>query len=257
MKEKLLEMIENNEFFSEDYRESLKEMIPEFKKCDGFPQDNPNHCYDVYTHTLVAMENCYGDVVCKLACLLHDIGKPDCHSKKEGCDHFYGHERVSATIAYDVLKRAGFSEDIIKDVCFLIEIHDMTLSPNSVIKYINKFGREHIERLMFIREADIKAQSKKYMEWRLDGLLRYKTMLRTITDTDIMIDQMQIDINGNKIKQIMQISSSDRMDEIIKDIKTKVFYQEIKNEHSSIVNYLIGRRDGENERSKQIATVLQ
>lgn len=249
MKERLLEMLENNQYFSHDYKVTLKEIMPVFKKCSGFMQDNPYHCYDVYMHTLVAVENCDGDMICRLACLFHDIGKPDCLVRKDGVDHFYDHPKVSAEITEPILKEIGFSEGIVEEVCGLIRIHDIPMSPKNVLKHIRKYGRKQIERLIQLRIADIMAQSTKYRDWRLESIYEYEKIFYSISEDDIEIDKIELDINGNKIKQVMNLEEGIELGFLIRDMKTRVYYHEIPNEHTALVYYLIGRRD-EREGSK-------
>lgn len=65
----------------------------------GFAQHNIHHCYDVYTHTAVAVDHVPPEVTLRLAALFHDLGKPATFSMGEdGQGHFYGHPKVSAAL---------------------------------------------------------------------------------------------------------------------------------------------------------------
>lgn len=48
---------------------------PEILQMVGFDQKNPHHCYDVWEHTLHALEAVPGDTVLRCTMLLHDVGK--------------------------------------------------------------------------------------------------------------------------------------------------------------------------------------
>ena len=52
-------------------------VIPELGPMVGFQQRNEHHCYDVYTHTAVAVDHVSPVLPLRLAMLLHDVGKPD------------------------------------------------------------------------------------------------------------------------------------------------------------------------------------
>ena len=81
-------------------------MLPELTPTVGFAQHNVHHCYDVYTHTAVAVDHVPPEVTLRLAALFHDLGKPATFSMGEdGQGHFYGHPKVSAALAEQILLR--------------------------------------------------------------------------------------------------------------------------------------------------------
>ena len=103
--------------------EELVEIIPEVKDMVGFDHKHPQHHLDVFEHTLLALSLSPKDFEIRLVVLLHDIGKP--HSCQEGeIRHFKNHPVVSREISAVVLKRLGFEEEKLKELCYLIEVHD-------------------------------------------------------------------------------------------------------------------------------------
>ncbi len=79
---------------------------PEILPMVGFDQRNGHHCYDVWEHTLHAMEKVKPEPELRLTMLLHDIGKPNCFTVDGlGCGHFYGHPAESARMAEAMLGR--------------------------------------------------------------------------------------------------------------------------------------------------------
>lgn len=55
----------------------------------GFDQCNPHHLYDVYEHTLHALEAIAPQPVLRMTMLLHDSGKPASFTMdEEGIGHF-------------------------------------------------------------------------------------------------------------------------------------------------------------------------
>ena len=81
-----------------EYREVFGFIIPELSKTFDFEQNAKYHCYDVYTHTLKALEECKSaDIITKLSILFHDIGKPVSYGKDEsGIIHFPQHAEAGA-----------------------------------------------------------------------------------------------------------------------------------------------------------------
>lgn len=88
------------------YHEVFSLFIPEIKDMLGFQQNNPYHMYDVWNHTVHAIEYCESDdLVTRLAVFFHDIGKPHCYQDGEdGIRHFKGHGRVSADMTDKIMK---------------------------------------------------------------------------------------------------------------------------------------------------------
>lgn len=65
----------------------------------GFDQRNPHHCYDVWEHTLHALDAIRPEPLLRWAMLFHDMGKPECFAlDRRGVGHFMGHGVVSRRI---------------------------------------------------------------------------------------------------------------------------------------------------------------
>ena len=72
-----------------DYPDVLGVVLPEILPMVGLDHRNPHHCYDVWTHTAVAVDHVPPELPLRLAMLFHDIGKPDTFSLGEdGQGHF-------------------------------------------------------------------------------------------------------------------------------------------------------------------------
>lgn len=83
-----------------EYSDILFTIFPALAPMRGCAQNNPHHAYDVWTHTLIALENAPADPVYRLTMLFHDSGKPAAHTVGEdGYDHFKGHPAISRNIA--------------------------------------------------------------------------------------------------------------------------------------------------------------
>lgn len=76
------------------------------------------HAHDVYKHALKTCDVAHDSV--KLAALLHDIAKP---RTDMGNGHFYGHDKMGADIAEEIMQRMKFPQSEINRVKILIENH--------------------------------------------------------------------------------------------------------------------------------------
>jgi tRNA nucleotidyltransferase (CCA-adding enzyme) len=119
-------------------------------------EQNEWHAYDVWNHALATLDATPpGDLVLRLAALLHDVGKP---RTKDG-PHFYRHEIVGGELVRTVLERARFSNEVVETTEHLVRQHmystDPELTDAGVRRFIRRIGPKNIERLFALRHADI------------------------------------------------------------------------------------------------------
>ena len=131
-----------------DNDDVLDKIFPEIKKMRGMKQGDYHHL-DVLLHSFEAL-NCYerlyshdlkghSDLIdyldlevaqgrtryqlVKLACLLHDIGKPAAKASKEGRTIFYEHDKIGSDMVGKISKRlklSGKEDDFLK---LLVKMH--------------------------------------------------------------------------------------------------------------------------------------
>ena len=116
--------------------EVLCAAIPELQPMVGFDQRSPWHAYDVYEHTIhvcrASEEFTAGCASAELrwAALLHDVAKPATFTlDASGRGHFFGHPKVGAKMAQEILHRLAFPKFYIARICALIRFHDHVMHP--------------------------------------------------------------------------------------------------------------------------------
>ncbi|AUN03791.1 CCA tRNA nucleotidyltransferase [Clostridium botulinum] len=179
-------------------------IIPELKACVGFEQHNIHHDKDVYGHILSVVENVPNKLELRLAALLHDIGKPKCFSIGDnGQGHFYGHQKISADMTKDILKRLKFDSKTIYKVDKLVYNH-MTrynkLRTSSIKKFINKVGIDNLDDLFELQIADIKGSAKEYHSF--DNVLNLKIKCEKIFSEKQPLTIKDLDINGYDLMKL-------------------------------------------------------
>jgi len=101
----------------------LHTILPEVTAMIGVEQGG-YHIYDVYDHTMHALERAPGELVTRAATLLHDVAKPPTHVLgADGKHTFYDHPVVGADMARNILTRLRFSNDEIGAVAQLVRLH--------------------------------------------------------------------------------------------------------------------------------------
>ncbi len=188
----------------EEFSDVIAVFIPELTPCFGFQQHSPYHNFDVYTHTLRALENVPSCAYMRWAMLLHDTGKPHTFTMDaQHRGHFKGHEGKSAEIADTVLRRLHASNQLRERVCLLIRYHDADLTPNSpcLTKWLNRIGPEALLQLIQIQRADDLAKSAavRYRTEKADALT---TMVQALLADHACYTVRDLAIDGSDLLAI-------------------------------------------------------
>lgn len=188
------------------FSEVFSLFIPEIKDMLGFQQNNPYHMYDVWNHTVHAIEYCESDdLVTRLTVFFHDIGKPHCYQDGEdGIRHFKGHGKVSADMTDTIMKRLRFDNDTREKVVQLVYYHDATFEVGEkyIKRWLNKIGEEQFRRLLNVRRADIKAQAYTEQESRLQKIDNIEYILEEVLQKDECFSLKDLAVNGNDLIEI-------------------------------------------------------
>lgn len=149
----------------EEYSEVFIELIPEFTALKGYEQHRVEHSYDALTHTYKSVGFSSPILTLRYAMLFHSLGKPDCFSiDGNGRGHYYGHSERSAIYAERIMTRLGFTEEDIKEVCFIIKNHDADVGADrrSLKMSLKYTSPERLKLLLQCKYADTKAKSPDF-----------------------------------------------------------------------------------------------
>lgn len=173
------------------------------------------HTYDVYWHSLRTCDVAHDSV--KLAALFHDIGKA---RTDMGNGHFYGHDRVSAEMAEDIMKRMKFPNADVQKVSILIRNHmfyyphikeDMTdeekekielhqWTDSAVRRFVQRVGEENIEDLFRIRLAD--AESNPNSDFKPEEITELQKRISKVLEEDMAFKVSDLKITGEDLSNI-------------------------------------------------------
>lgn len=177
----------------------LQIILPEVANLYGVEQNHPYHKYNVFEHTMRAVENSFKSPIIRWTMLLHDIGKPVVRETVDGIDRFHKHNIHSIVLAEDILKRLRFSNSFIEEVFELILYHDSQIEPNprAVRRFKSKLKIIQLETLLKVKEADIKAQNPELLD-RLDILVE----ILKISELEPPITVKDLALNGYDIMNL-------------------------------------------------------
>ncbi len=229
------------------FREVFSLFIPEIKDMFGFQQNNPYHMYDVWNHTVHAIEYCESDdLVTRLAVFFHDIGKPHCYQDGEdGIRHFKGHGRVSADMTDKIMKRLRFDNDTREKVVQLVYYHDATFEVGKkyVKRWLNKIGEEQFRRLLNVRRADIKAQADINQETRLQKIDNIGYILEEVLQNDECFSIKDLAVNGKDLITI-GYKPGKEIGEVLNNLLDSVISGEYINEKEKLLEIAERRLHG-------------
>ena len=132
--------------------------IPELAQTYGVEQ-NIFHRFDVFGHTVEAIEFAPRTALDRLAALCHDLGKTDTQEvgNSRGAT-FHGHESVGADMTAEMLRRLRLPNELVDATATLVREHmyvvDPSITDGAVRRFIKRVGPELIERQFTLRHAD-------------------------------------------------------------------------------------------------------
>lgn len=188
-----------------DFSPVLFEILPELQPMYKNSHDNPHHCYDIYEHTLIAVESIDPEPTLRFAMLLHDCGKPAVKKFDEnGVAHFYGHQRISAEISAQILARLKVSNKFRDEILFLVSNHDrweLYENMEKMPRYLSKFGLDGVLKLLKVMRADVLAQSPEY-RYRLDQIADAEETAKNLAAQKPCLSLSELQINGRTLMDI-------------------------------------------------------
>lgn len=188
-----------------DFAPVLFEILPELQPMYKNSHDNPHHCYDIYEHTLIAVESIDPEPTLRFAMLLHDCGKPAVKKFDENSvAHFYGHQRISAEISAQILARLKVSNKFRDEILFLVSNHDrweLYENTEKMPRYLSKFGLDGVLKLLKVMRADVLAQSPEY-RYRLDQIADAEEIAKNLAAQKPCLSLSELQINGRTLMDI-------------------------------------------------------
>lgn len=172
---------------------------------------------DVYEHSLTVLEQAIDleqdgpDLVLRLAALLHDIGKPKTRRfEKDGGVSFHHHEVVGAKLTKKRLTALKYSNDMVKDVTKLVELHlrfhgygTGEWTDSAVRRYVRDAG-PLLERLHKLTRSDCTTRNKRKanaLSRAYDGLEERIAHLQEQEE----LNSIRPDLDGNQIMEVLGV----------------------------------------------------
>lgn len=186
-----------------NYGEIFFTLLPELAPMATCAQETPYHCYNVWEHTLHALEHIPPASDLRWAALLHDVGKP---SKKiyspDGVAHFYGHPPESGKLTRTILTRLQFSNREIQWIGNLVDHHEdsLPMTDKALRKLLGTWGERFVFRLFQLMEADMSAKAPGVFERRMPDVEESRRRARAILERGDCLHMRDLALHGQDLK---------------------------------------------------------
>ena len=186
------------------YAEVVGVFWPELLPMVGFDQRNYHHCYDIWEHTLHAVAATPCDLILRCSALLHDVGKVCCFTVDDkGVGHFYGHPKMGARMADDMLRRLKCGNETRETIVRLVEWHDKDIprTEKSVRRALMQLGEEDLRRLIAVKRADNLAQAPEFWGTQKE-IDKFETIMEDLLAANACFSRKDLAVNGKDLTAI-------------------------------------------------------
>ncbi len=211
----------------------LAQVIPELAPTMGFQQHNSHHSYDVFTHICHVTGSVPAELSLRWAALLHDIGKVDTFSwGEDGQGHFYGHDRLSAQMADNILHQLKAPTTLREDVVFLISHHMLRPTPDKRLlrRYLSKWGEERLHKLLLLERADLSGKGVSNETFAFDEI---QAVVAELIAENSCLTLRDLAVNGHDL--IALGLSGSAIGDCLNNLLIKVLDEELPNEKSALL----------------------
>ncbi|MEZ4156363.1 MAG: HD domain-containing protein [Candidatus Paceibacterota bacterium] len=227
----------------------LQYIIPELEEGVGVEQ-NMHHKYTVFEHNVKSLGYAVKQnmpLELRLAALLHDVGKPATREWKDyakgekikdgkkGDWTFYSHQVVGAKMTEKILRRLTFPAKLIEKVSLLVYEHMFVYDPDAVTlagvrRLISRVGKENMEDLILLREADrIGSGVPKAQPYRLRHL---QAMVEKVSTDPVSVKMLKV--NGQDLMSA-GVEPGPKMGDILDILLQEVIENPEKNEKEALL----------------------
>ena len=223
---------------SQKYVDVLTYVFPPLLRCVYQEQGN-KHTLDVYKHMMFATEMAKEDDI-SLALFFHDIGKPNCYDDRSGVIHFPKHNKVSAELAKDIMKKLKFSNKQIELTYKLILYHCeklVDIDDYQMKLLLNKCGKEVLQKLLIMQRYDVCAKLNPCMSLYVDKNMEAQKQLERILNNKEPYRLSDLVINGDDVCNILDIEPGPLVRKVLECCLDKVMKGELKNVKEDILEY--------------------
>jgi len=209
-------------------------VLPELQATVGV-QQNRHHAFDVYVHTLRAIDAApAGNETVRWAALAHDLGKPVTRALKEDGDaSFHGHPQAGAEIADRMFDRLRVPRALQERVVHLVREHLFDYRPEwsdaAVRRFVRRARPDALEDLFALRAADA-AGTRADGAPDLSNLAAFRERIDSVMSAKPPLSARELAVNGNDIMSALSIAPGPRVGAVLDALLERVLDDPALNE---------------------------
>lgn len=218
--------------------EILFTVLPELAPMKGCKQETPHHLYDVWEHTLHALEHAVPKFSVRFALLLHDSGKPAAKTYgADGTAHFYGHARYSAALCRTAAEHLRLPNRFRDSAERLVLYHDtpLPMKETKIRKLLAALGEDDFFDLLQVMRGDTFAHSAHIAENAPLFIDAAAETARRLLLSGACLSMKQLAVNGNDLKEI-GFQDGKILGDTLKKLLSLVIAGGIQNKRESLLN---------------------
>ena len=192
---------------------ALDVILPELARCRGVGQSPKYHKYPVLEHIFQTVSMSGPELTLRLACLLHDAGKPAALEKN---GNMHGHDVISEDISREVFRRLRFDNDTAEEAAWLVRRHMFDLDGRAkeptLKKRFAEWGEARVNALAAIREADFRGSVGERITVKTAE--RWRRVLGEMKAKRTPFSENELNCTGRDIMEWLSLPPSPRIGEI-------------------------------------------
>lgn len=214
----------------------LARILPELDATFGEEQ-NEFHPDDVFMHSLKSCDRARPELHLRWSALLHDIGKKEMKRIVGGRTVFYRHEEASARDADAILERLRCSRELRKSVVTLIAHHMFNITADwsdaAVRRFIARAGRENLDDLLALREADGLSRGDGAVVAQNASL---RARFERVLSSDAAFKIKDLAIGGSDIMEALGIGEGPEVGKILQELFEMVLENPEENTREKLIS---------------------
>ncbi|MCF8128226.1 MAG: HD domain-containing protein [Deltaproteobacteria bacterium] len=227
----------------------LKVFLPELLE-GRLKRQNHYHRYTILKHIFLTVDNVEPTPLLRVTALFHDIAKPRIRFKEGGIWRFHAHEKASAVLAEEIMKRLKFSNRMIQEVTHLIKNHIIGYKPQwsdaAVRRLIKRVGVDLMADFLTFRKADILAHGKESGGVGLLAELEERIQTQLAYSQPIHVSDLAID--GNTVMKVTGLSPGPAVGKILSQLNSIILENPQWNQKEKLLEILEDQKPHWNER---------
>lgn len=203
-------------------------------------EQNKWHSFDVWNHGMACMDACVGDPILRISALLHDVGKPRTRAFSEKTQDytFYDHDKVGAEIAFPIASRLRFSNEERDRIVSLVRnhlFHYDNWSDAAVRRWIKRVGKERVEDLYALNEADLRGKGPIFKETDLAALQLLRGHVEKVLAEGAALSTRDLAIDGNDLMKELGLERGRIIGDVLNALLEVVIADPAANERGALL----------------------